>query len=252
MDLRKKTAFSHKIVYGRKSIVSYLEMSTTLLLLMESTVITDNSTMRNQDQTQKLKKVFNSILFRRPWEPRRTWATSRRWVLWAPYQWWTRSPSSLRGSGSSYSKATTTCFFPWPPSPDRTHVESPWTNLDGSIKYAIGTVIMSIERKRSLSRGTFQRNGTTWAEGIYNTYTGETEEKMFGRINTFDHVKRTHFKGHCGSIQGSAEGFFPPFGAMNMLGGQTGEMPDILELYTNEACRYRTFWLLQWWYGLFI
>merc|ERR1719295_1186191 len=83
----------------------------------------------------------------------------------------------------------------------------------------------------------YKRNGTTWAEGIYNTYTGETEEKMFGRINTFDHVKRTHFKGHCGSIQGSAEGFFPPFGAMNMLGGQTGEMPDILELYTNEACR---------------
>ena len=120
-------------------------------------------------------------------------------------------------------------------------MESPWTNLDGSIKYAIDTVIMSIERKRSLSRGTFQRNGTTWAEGIYNTYTGETEEKMFGRINTFDHVKRTHFKGHCGSIQGSAEGFFPPFGAMNMLGGQTGEMPDILELYTNEACRYKTF-----------
>ena len=82
-----------------------------------------------------------------------------------------------------------------------------------------------------------QRNGTTWAEGIYNTFTGESEEQLFGRINTYDSKRRTHYKGHCGSIKGSAEGFFPPFGAMDMMGSRAGKMPNVLELYTNEACR---------------
>ena len=82
-----------------------------------------------------------------------------------------------------------------------------------------------------------QRNGTTWAEGIYNTFTGESEEQLFGRIHTYDGKRRTHYKGHCGSIKGSAEGFFPPFGAMDMMGSRAGKMPNVLELYTNEACR---------------
>ena len=86
-----------------------------------------------------------------------------------------------------------------------------------------------------------QRNGTTWAEGTYNTFTGETDPNLFGAIHTFNGQTRTHYSGDCGSIHGSAEGFYPPFGARSKGLAQGEAMPNQLDIYTNEACTALSF-----------
>ena len=76
----------------------------------------------------------------------------------------------------------------------------------------------------------YQRNGTTWGDGVFNTFTGESDPLLLGRIHAHDHRQRTHYRGECGKIQGSAEGFYPLF---EDLGG----VPDTLDLFTHETCR---------------
>lgn len=87
----------------------------------------------------------------------------------------------------------------------------------------------------------YKRNGTTWSEGRFNAFTGETDAHLFGSIKDFNGKNQTHYAGECGKIHGSAEGFYPPFGSINRHMEEGDPMPSRLDMYTNEACRALTF-----------
>ena len=49
---------------------------------------------------------------------------------------------------------------------------------------------------------------------------------LSGAIHSWNGNTRTHFEGECGSVSGSAGGFYPP--------GRAGQS---LELFSHETCR---------------
>ena len=65
-------------------------------------------------------------------------------------------------------------------------------------------------------------------------YTGEDNPSKIGQISTWDHQNRTHFKGKCGEMRGSANGFFPP-----------KVESDTLELFSHDACRVLSFYSMN-------
>ena len=83
----------------------------------------------------------------------------------------------------------------------------------------------------------FNRNGSSLADGVYNTFTGASDPKLLGVIHSHNYQTRTHFDGNCGQIRGSAEGFFPLFSDIG------NGPPQELELYTRESCRYHFLFL---------
>eukprot|EP00095_Tigriopus_kingsejongensis_P012252 maker-scaffold472_size162276-snap-gene-0.29 protein:Tk12252 transcript:maker-scaffold472_size162276-snap-gene-0.29-mRNA-1 annotation:"hypothetical protein DAPPUDRAFT_303163" len=76
----------------------------------------------------------------------------------------------------------------------------------------------------------YKRNGTTWADGTFNMYTGERDIAEMGKINHWNYENRTQFDDECGRIHGSAGGFYPP-----------GEARKSLLLFSHEACRTLSF-----------
>lgn len=76
----------------------------------------------------------------------------------------------------------------------------------------------------------FQRNGTLWADGIFNAFTGEDDANKIGKINTWNGKTQTQYQGRCGEIRGSASGFFHP----NLES-------DTVELYSHPVCRTLTY-----------
>ena len=85
-----------------------------------------------------------------------------------------------------------------------------------------------------------QRNGTTFRDGTFNSYTGETDYALLDRVHTFNNQTQTHFGGSCGDISGSADGFFPSL-TMDQPAKTVGHMPDSIDLYTHQACRSMTY-----------
>ncbi|XP_059095164.1 protein croquemort-like isoform X1 [Tigriopus californicus] len=76
----------------------------------------------------------------------------------------------------------------------------------------------------------YKRNGTSWADGTYNMYTGQDDISQMGKINTWNYENRTHFNDECGQVHGSAGGFYPPGTAQ----------PNLL-LFSHDACRTLSF-----------
>lgn len=81
-----------------------------------------------------------------------------------------------------------------------------------------------------------QRNGTTWADGTFTTFTGETHWEQFGKISSWNHQNRSYYKGECGKMYGSAEGFYPPLRKLKDA-SETNRFPSQLDLYSHESCR---------------
>ena len=84
---------------------------------------------------------------------------------------------------------------------------------------------------------TLQRNGTTFGDGISNSFTGESNISLLDQAHTFNGMTSTHFAGNCGRIRGSADGFLPPF----TLGKTDDDMPPSIEMFTHQACRLMTY-----------
>ena len=86
----------------------------------------------------------------------------------------------------------------------------------------------------------FQRNGTTFGDGTFNSYTGQADYSQLNRVHTFNNQTSTHFAGKCGEMDGSADGFFPPY-TFDTSAKTAAEMPDSVRLFTHQACRYMTY-----------
>jgi len=83
----------------------------------------------------------------------------------------------------------------------------------------------------------YKRNGTTFGDGTFNSYTGDSNISLLNQAHTFNNQTSTHFNGNCGRVTGSADGFFPPF----TLGKTLDDMPSSVELFTHQACRSMTY-----------
>jgi len=82
----------------------------------------------------------------------------------------------------------------------------------------------------------YKRNGTSWGDGVFNTFTGASAHELLDRIHTHNHQTRTHFQGECGKIKGSADGMYPSF-TVGQNDKSVNSMPDTLDMYSHQSCR---------------
>jgi len=78
----------------------------------------------------------------------------------------------------------------------------------------------------------YGRNGTTWADGLFQMRTGAKDATQLGKVVSWNGRNRTNYGGRCGEMRGSACGFNPP--------GSTADA-DNLELFSHDACRTLAF-----------
>lgn len=56
-----------------------------------------------------------------------------------------------------------------------------------------------------------QRNGTSWADGSLEMFTGEGDISRLGEVASWQGSDTTAaYEGECGRVRGSADGLFPP------------------------------------------
>ena len=81
-----------------------------------------------------------------------------------------------------------------------------------------------------------QRNGTTFGDGVMEADSGELDWRSVDEARTFNGESRTNFRGECGRIRGSADGFYPSF-TVGRANRDAKYMPEKLDLFTHQACR---------------
>ena len=72
----------------------------------------------------------------------------------------------------------------------------------------------------------YPRNGSTWADGVFNMYTGEDDLHKLAKIarwNFSDHVP--YFPGKCGEVRGAGDFFSPD------------QNTEKVEVFLNDLCR---------------
>ena len=75
----------------------------------------------------------------------------------------------------------------------------------------------------------FQRNGTSWADGSLEMFTGEEDIARLGEVASWQGSDTTAaYDGECGRVRGSADGLFPPGAA---------HVSDTLQLFSTDLCR---------------
>jgi len=75
----------------------------------------------------------------------------------------------------------------------------------------------------------YNRNGTYWADGELEMFTGEDDIEKLGEIVSWNHENKTDaFTGECGKVRGSADGLFPP---------GIASITDTLSIYSTDLCR---------------
>ena len=65
---------------------------------------------------------------------------------------------------------------------------------------------------------------------------GELDWSSVDEARTFNGESRTNFRGECGRIRGSADGFYPSF-TVGRANRDAKYMPEKLDLFTHQACR---------------
>ena len=65
---------------------------------------------------------------------------------------------------------------------------------------------------------------------------GELDWRSVDEARTFNGESRTNFRGECGRIRGSADGFYPSF-TVGRANRDAKYMPEKLDLFTHQACR---------------
>ena len=56
----------------------------------------------------------------------------------------------------------------------------------------------------------YQRNGTTWSDGVLTMNTGEEDFDKLGDIELWNGLDKSVYRGECGRLEGSATGFLTP------------------------------------------
>ena len=80
-----------------------------------------------------------------------------------------------------------------------------------------------------LTVSVFQRNGTSWADGSLEMFTGEEDIARLGEVASWQGSDTTAaYDGECGRVRGSADGLFPPGAA---------HVSDTLQLFSTDLCR---------------
>ena len=75
------------------------------------------------------------------------------------------------------------------------------------------------------------------ADGVMEADSGELDWRSVDEARTFNGEGRTNFRGECGRIRGSADGFYPSF-TVGRANRDAKYMPEKLDLFTHQACRY--------------
>ena len=75
----------------------------------------------------------------------------------------------------------------------------------------------------------YQRNGTSWADGVLSMHTGKADMALLGEISAWNNSSRTEaYPGECGVVRGSSDGLFSP-------GITTAS--DSISIFSTDLCR---------------
>ena len=78
-----------------------------------------------------------------------------------------------------------------------------------------------------------QRNGTSWADGSLEMFTGEGDISRLGEVASWQGSDTTAaYEGECGRVRGSADGLFPP---------GLAHISDSITMFSTDLCRPLTF-----------
>jgi len=72
----------------------------------------------------------------------------------------------------------------------------------------------------------YERNGTTWSDGVVTMNTGQNDISKLGDIELWKGERRTMFDGNCGQIRGTAAGFLPPY-----------KQRKFIDFFSTDICR---------------